>query len=97
MSLAVVLSPAADREFAEAAAWYERQANRGEAFVEGVQQALDRIGQMPELHAAVYRNIRRIRVRGFPYNVYYRILSDRIEIIAVFHHKRDPKSWQSRA
>jgi plasmid stabilization system protein ParE len=96
MSIPVILSPDADREFAEAASWYERQANRGEAFIERVQDALDRIGQMPELHAAVYRNIRRIRVRDFPYNLYYRALADRVEVIAVFHHRRDPKAWQSR-
>jgi plasmid stabilization system protein ParE len=96
MSIPVILSPEADRKFAEAAAWYERQASRGEAFIERVQDALDRIGQMPELHATVYRNIRRIRVRDFPYNLYYRVLADRVEEIAVFHHRRDPKAWQSR-
>jgi plasmid stabilization system protein ParE len=97
MSLAVILSPAADREFEEAAAWYQREARLGEQFVEKVQEALDQIRQWPELHATIYRGIRRVRVRRFPYNVYYRILADRIEVIAVFHTKRNPRVWQSRA
>jgi len=97
MNLPVILSPAADREFEAAAAWYEQEAHLGERFVEQVQEAPDRIGQMPELHALVYQNIRRVRVQRFPYNVFYRILGDRVEVVAVFHNKRDPKIWQSRA
>ena len=97
MNLPVILSPVADREFVEAAAWHERQTGRGEAFIEHVQKALDRLSRMPELHAIVYRDIRRARVQRFPYNIFYRILVDRIEVIAVFHNKRDPKLWQSRA
>ncbi len=97
MSLPVILGPAAAREFDEAAAWYQQHAGRGEKFVDQVQKALDRIGQMPELYAVVYQDIRRVRVQQFPYNIYYRALFDRIEVIAVFHHKRNPKTWQSRA
>lgn len=97
MNLPLILGPAADAEFGEAAAWYERRAGLGEAFIERVQEALDRIGQMPELHATVYRDIRRASVRRFPYSVLYRVLPGRIEVIAVFHDKRNPKTWQSRA
>jgi toxin ParE1/3/4 len=97
MNLPVILSPAADREFEEAAAWYEQQAGLGEKFIERVQESLDRIGQLPELHAIIYQDVRRVRVPGFPYNVLYRMLADRIEVIAVFHTSRDPKIWKSRA
>ena len=97
MNLPVILSPAADREFEEAAAWYQQNVGRGATFVDQVQKALDLIGQMPELHAVVYQDIRRVRIQQFPYNVYYRTLVDRIEVIAVFHHRRNPKIWQARA
>jgi plasmid stabilization system protein ParE len=36
-------------------------------------------------------------VRRFPYAVYYRVEPERIVVIAVFHTKRDPGVWQSRA
>ncbi len=97
MNLPVILSPAADREFDEASAWYERQAGLGVRFVEHVQEALDRIGRSPELHAPIYRDVRRVRVPRFPYGVFYRILEARIEVIAVFHDKRNPQIWRSRA
>jgi hypothetical protein len=47
MNLPVILSPAADREFGEAAAWYERQTGLGEQFVEQVQETLDQISRTP--------------------------------------------------
>jgi plasmid stabilization system protein ParE len=98
MNLPVILSPAADREFETAAEWYEEQrTGLGVRFVTAVQDALDRIGQMPELHAVVYRDLRRARVAKFPYNIYYRVLADRVEVLAVVHGRRNPSVWQSRA
>jgi len=97
MNRSLILTPAAEQEFEEAATWYEQVAELGEEFVEQVQQALNRIEQSPELPAILYRNIRRVRVAQFPYCVYYRVLADHIEVTAVFHNKRNPKIWQSRA
>ena len=96
MNLPVLLSPAAGREFVEAAAWYEQQARRGDVFIGCVQEVLDLIGRQPELHAVIYRALRRARVQRFPYSVFYRVLPDRVEVIAVFHGRRDPRIWQSR-
>lgn len=39
----------------------------------------------------------RVRVQRFPYSVFYRIPGDGVEVIAVFHDKRNPKTWKSRA
>jgi plasmid stabilization system protein ParE len=97
MNLPLILSPAADREFEEAAIWYERQAGLGEAFTERTQNALDQIGRTPELPAPIHQDIRRVRVQRFPYDVFYRVLLDRIEVIGILHNKRDPKTWQSRS
>ena len=40
--------------------------------------------------------MRRVKLRRFPYLIYYRLSSDLIEVIAVFHGSRDPKLWQER-
>jgi plasmid stabilization system protein ParE len=40
--------------------------------------------------------VRRGKVRRFPYVVYYRVLADRIEVIAVLHAARNPQTWQDR-
>lgn len=97
MNLPIIMSPAADRDVEAAASWYEEEAGSGTRFVARLQEALDRIGQMPELHAVAYRDVRRARVPKFPYNVYYRVLADRLEVLAVTHGRRDPDVWRSRA
>ncbi|WP_396133662.1 type II toxin-antitoxin system RelE/ParE family toxin [Chamaesiphon sp. OTE_75_metabat_556] len=51
---------------------------------------------MPESYPAVYRDVRRSIVRRFPYTIYYRIVSSRVIITAVFHGRRDPTDWQAR-
>jgi hypothetical protein len=58
---------------------------------------LVRIGQMPELHAVLHRDIRRAKVQKFPYNAYDRVRPDRVEVIAALHSRRDPATWKNRA
>jgi sirohydrochlorin ferrochelatase len=88
MSLPVIVSPTATREFDAAANWLEAQAWIGARFVAQVQCVFDQIGQVPELHAVIHKTIRRARVPGFPYNIYYRVLPDRVEVIAALHGHR---------
>ncbi len=73
MSLPVVLSLEAEGDFDAAADWYEDQAGLGERFTLQVRKALNQIGQMPELHALLYQEIRRAKIDKFPYHVYYRV------------------------
>ena len=98
MSLSIVLRPEAQTDLLEARDWYEQQRpGLGEAFLERVDQMFSRIREMPELYAVVLRDVRRGKLRNFPYVVYYRVLADRIEVIALLHGSRDPKVWQDRA
>jgi plasmid stabilization system protein ParE len=98
MNLPIRFSPVADRELAEAVAWYEgKRAGLGGAFVDRVEEALERVARMPELHAPVYRDLRRARLHQFPFSVVYRVLAERIEVVAVAHDRQDPRRWRSRA
>jgi toxin ParE1/3/4 len=56
----------------------------------------DQIRNQPELFAQTYKSVRRSKLRRFPYVVYYRILDDRTEILAVLHGSRDSRIWQRR-
>ena len=49
------------------------------------------------MYAATFRGVRPAKLRRFPYVVYYRVLADRIEVLAVLHGSRDPRIWQGRA
>jgi toxin ParE1/3/4 len=62
-----------------------------------VREVLARIEKMPELHGKVWEDLRAARLKQFRYIVYFIVLEDRIEVLAVLHGARDPSAWQSRA
>jgi len=61
-----------------------------------VREVLARIEKMPELHGKVWQDVRAARLKQFRYIVYFIVLADRVEVLAVLHGARDPSSWQSR-
>ena len=98
MSLPVVLRAEARAEFDDAFDWYEQQRpGLGVNFLAQVQEVLDRIGTKPELYAQIFHDVRRAVVQRFPYSVFYIVESQQVVVLAVFHSRRDPKIWQTRA
>jgi plasmid stabilization system protein ParE len=98
MRLPLVFQAGVRDEIDEAYGWYEAQApGVGEEFLGAVEAVLDHISQDPEIHAPIYQDVRRGRLKRFPYAVYYRIEPARIMVLAVRHGKQDPRGWQSRA
>jgi plasmid stabilization system protein ParE len=98
MTLPVVVRPEAKDDLEKARDWYKQQyAGLGSAFSNSVEEILARIIAMPEMYPLVLHKVRRGKVRRFPYVVYYRVLSDRIEIMAAFHSSRNPNIWRERA
>ena len=97
MSLPVILRPAAETEIEEAHYELEQiQPGLGKRFVARVRDALARIEAMPEMYGAVWQDVRAARLRRFRYLVYYVVLADRVEVLAVMHGSRDAPAWQSR-
>jgi plasmid stabilization system protein ParE len=97
MSLRVILRPEAQADLLETRDWYDQQElGLGMAFADSVDEAVARIEAMPQMYAIVFHNVRRGKLRRFPYLIYYRVLSDRSEVLAVLHASRDPKRWQAR-
>lgn len=97
MNYVLVFRPEVLLELNEAYSWYESQKpGLGDEFLDCVDETVNRISQMPESYVIVYSDIRRAVVRRFPYAVYYRIVSSRIIVTAIFHGRRDIKSWQTR-
>lgn len=97
MSLPIVLRDEAQAEFDEAFDYYEAQRpGLGLAFAARVQEVFDRLGANPRLHAAVFADVRKAAVARFPYRVYYREETVRIQILSVFHTARDPAIWRGR-
>lgn len=98
MSLPLIITPEAEADLAEAKAWYERKREGlGEEFVLCVEAALGHICRVPAAATEVYPGVRRVIVQRFPYGVFYRVDPDQIAVLAVYHSKRDPRTWQARA
>ena len=64
--------------------------------MEKIDDALSRVLSNPHLYPIVYRTLRRAVVRRFPFAMFYEVTADEIQIIAVFHSRRDPETWKSR-
>ena len=97
MEYVLAFRPEVRDELNDAYSWYEsQQLGLGDEFIDCVDESLNRICLAPESYLVVYRDIRRAVVKRFPYVIYYRIVSSRVIVTAVFHGRRDPKSWQSR-
>jgi len=96
-----VFHPAARDDVREALAWYDAQrVGLGDELLEIVRAAIDRIGEFPDLYPEVIPGVRRAVLSRFPYALFYRPHSSQantIEILAVFHHRRDPATWHRRA
>jgi len=87
----------ADAELAEARQWYAHQREDLDIeFMERIDDALSRIVPNPHLYPIVYRTLRRAVVRRFPFAVFYEVTEDEIQVIVVFHSRRDPEVWNSR-
>jgi hypothetical protein len=42
----------------------------------------------------VYPRVRRASLRRFPYGVFYTIREDRIDVLAVYHARRRPRTFE---
>jgi len=83
LSWQLILRPEALSDIESARDWYEKErAGLGHAFVRRVSEAFDRVSARPELSASLARGVRFYRVKRFPFVVYYRLLSDFVEVLA---------------
>ncbi len=93
----LIISPEAELDIQNGFEWYEqRSSGLGSEFVRAIDNSLALIGRNPLVYPIVYRQVRRVLIRRFPYGVIYLLEDDVISIIACFHVKRNPKQWQDR-
>jgi plasmid stabilization system protein ParE len=95
--LEIEILSAATAEAKRAKAWYaERSFETAAAFEAELRSAVERIRSDPERWPVYLRGTRRILLHTFPYLVVYRLLSDRILIVAIAHAHRRAGYWKSR-
>jgi len=78
-----------------------RNTGRGEQLVAAVAATVERLAVVPGASALVpgvvgRGEVRRALVAGFPYWLVFDMFDERLVIIALAHHSRDPTFWVSR-
>jgi len=97
MTLAVVITPAAEVDLQAAIEWYEsKQPELSCHFRLALDAALSVVARHPDSSLSVTSSLRRALLRRFPHAVYYRHTETVIEVVAILHTSRHPRVWQAR-
>lgn len=94
----LTVRPEAELDIEEQYTAYEgKRAGLGHDFLLCVEEALDKLLRNPLIYRKFHKELRRVPVRRFPYRVMYFVNGGRIIVTAVFHVRKEPTSWGSRA
>jgi len=97
MSYRLIIRPEAELDIQDAFEWYEAQTpGLGSEFIRAVDTCLSGIGRNPLTYPRIYKQARRALIRRFPYSMLFVFEQEFVAVVACFHSKRNPKSWQSR-
>jgi len=82
----------AEQDLLEIQLWYAgKNPDLGDRFSSSVAGVLQLLGNSPLIFPTAYGKVRRASIKGFPYLLYYVVLSDRVSILGCFHARRNPQ------
>ena len=100
MNFRVVIEEEAEREFAEAVAFYEeRKKGLGQRFARDVYDAFQKVCEDPKRFPPASRLTRKAKIPPpWPYSIYYAIKAETREIVisTVWHGARNPADLKRR-
>lgn len=97
MKIDIIIQPDAANDILETAKWYDNNLNGlGESFIDSIDSAINSVQHNPEAYPKVYKKLRRVLLKKFPFGLFYLYESYKIIVIAVFHVSRSPKEWKKR-
>ncbi len=89
--------PGARNDFDKSFDWYaERSTLAAERFANAVDAGLIRVAQRPLAFPFVDQIHQGCPLKKFPFRIIFRVIDDRILIVAVAHAKRRPSYWGQR-
>ena len=92
-----VFQPEALEEYSDAVRYYaQRSSELAQSFINAIEEAVFRVRETPARYPITEDNVRRCRVKKFPYSILYSVEPDYILILAVMHGKQRPGYWKSR-
>jgi plasmid stabilization system protein ParE len=87
----------AEREFIEGATVIaEDNLTAAEEFIDVVEKALREIALFPKRYKVSIRHYRERVIPKFHYSIFYRIRSEDVYVLAIYHNSRKPNHWIMR-
>jgi plasmid stabilization system protein ParE len=97
MNYSLTVREEAELDINSAFEYYENQRlGLGHDFLLCVEEGLSKIERNPLHYKLIYKELRRVLVRRFPYRILYLVRNKQVIITAVFHVRKDPQAWGSR-
>ena len=103
MTSRIVVVSEAEEELLEARHWYEsRRSGLGDEFLAAVNGVISKLAagdfvSMPLWGLDGHLNVRKLRVKRFPYFVVFIEHADAYWVLAFAHHRRRPGYWRHRS
>ena len=77
--------------------YYEnKRVGLGHDFLLCIEECLSKVERNPGHYKIIYKELRRIAVRRFPYRIFYFVQNNLVIVTAVFHARKDPQAWGRR-
>jgi plasmid stabilization system protein ParE len=93
----VNVHPEAVAEAQAATQWYqERSAPAARAFLSEIDRAVEKIAEDPDIWPPYVGGTQRFLLKRFPFSLVYRLVSNKIEVVAIAHGRRKPGYWKTR-
>jgi hypothetical protein len=90
----VVFESPASLEMTQAFEWYEsRKSGLGSEFLRSVALARDLLASDPIRFSETRPPFRWIKLRKFPYGLHYRVVGNKVSVLACLHFRQSPERW----
>jgi len=97
MSYLLTVRKDAELDINSAFEYYEKQREGlGYDFLLCIEECLSKIERNPNYYKVIYKELRGIAVRRFPYRILFLVQNNSVIVTAVFHARKDPQVWESR-
>jgi len=92
MRRGMIVRPEAATDAIEACRWYDQRViGLGKRFLDEIDVLMASIQDVPQQYPVYVRDIRRARLRSFPYAIFFAADEAKVVVLAVLHLYRDPR------
>ncbi len=95
----IILSKEAEFDIEEGVEWYDStKRGLGFEFAYRIEEKFELIEEHPFMYAEIYKDIRRVLLKKFPYAIFYYVSEEQkeINVFAIINTQRNPRIWKGR-